>query len=206
MLKIIEKNSLFFSLYFISFFLVFFQEINKPLLYATLYFGEHRTTFGDAFFRFWTLLGEAYPYFFLALFFFYYKKDRWSLLKIGLVGISVLIFSVILKSIFDFPRPALVLENLNLASTFHFVAGVEQLIGETSFPSGHTASAFALWGLTAFQFSNNKILQITFFLIAFLVGVSRVYLTQHYPQDVLFGSAIGLAIAVGIEHFFKKKI
>jgi membrane-associated phospholipid phosphatase len=201
MLKIIEKNNLFFALYFVCFFTVFFQELNKPMLEATFFFGAHRTAFGDEFFKFWTLLGEAFPYLFLTLFFVFYKKDRKSIFKIALIGASVLIISVILKEIFETPRPTLVLENMGLATSFQFVEGIELLRGETSFPSGHTASAFALWGWAAFQFPRIKVLQIVFFLTAFLVGVSRVYLTQHFPQDTLFGSAIGLSIAVLVEYF-----
>ena len=202
MLKIIERNSLFFALYIVCFFGVFFQELNKPELEATLYFGAHRTVLGNEFFKFWTLLGEAYPYFILPLFIVFFKKDRKIILKIALTGLVVLILSYILKEIFQSPRPSSVLESLGLAANFNFVPDIELHTGLTSFPSGHTASAFALFGLMAFQFSRNKVLQIVFFLTAFLVGVSRVYLTQHFPQDVLFGSGIGLTIALGIEFFF----
>lgn len=205
MFNIIEKNRLFFGLYFISFFAVFFYELNKPLLDATLYFGEHRTAFGDIFFAYWTLLGEAYPYLFVALFFYFYQKDKQNTAKVLITGIIILIVSGILKEIFDFPRPINFLSDMHLATTFNFVKGIDIHTGKTSFPSGHTASAFALWGLTTFQFSQLKSVQIGLFLTAFLVGVSRVYLTQHFPQDVLFGSAIGLTIALVVEYYLGRK-
>ena len=205
MLNIIEKNRLFLGLYFISFFIVFFYELNKPLLETTLYFGAHRTAFEDVFFTYWTLLGEAYPYLLVALFFYFYKKDKQNAAKIVLTGIVLLIVSSILKELFNFPRPVNFLNQMNLSATFNFVKGIDIHTGGTSFPSGHTASAFALWGLTAFQFSKNKGLQIGLFVTASLVGVSRVYLTQHFPQDVLFGSAIGLAIALVMEYYLGRK-
>ena len=205
MLKIIEKNSLFFALYIISFFLVFFNTLNKPILEATLYFSAHRSAINDAFFSYWTLLGEAYPYLFVALFFYFYKKDKQTTLKIAFNGLIILVITFILKETFSSPRPASILEEMGLDDTFNYVPGTELNRGATSFPSGHTASAFALWGLLTFQFSRYKSVQIAFFLTAFLVGVSRVYLAQHFPQDGLFGSAIGLSVALFVESFFNKK-
>ncbi len=205
MLKIIEKNSLFFALYFISFFWVFFSILNKPMLEVTLYFSAHRTVFGDYFFSYCTLLGEAYPYFLIALFFYFYKKNKENVLKIAITGLAMLLVPFLLKEIFVSPRPFTILEEMGELDTFNYVKGIELNRGATSFPSGHTASAFALWGLLAFQFPSYKSVQIALFLVAFLVGVSRVYLAQHFPQDALFGSAVGLSVALGVEYFFSKK-
>ncbi len=205
MLKIIEKNSLFFALYIISFFVVFFSELNKPILETTLYFSAQRTALGDSFFSYWTLLGEAYPYFFVALFFYFHQKDKQKTLKTALTGLIILVVTFLLKETFESPRPAAVLENLGLDRTFNYVAGIEMHTGATSFPSGHTTSAFALWGLVAFQFSRFSSVQLGLFLTAFLVGLSRVYLAQHFVQDTLFGSAIGISVALGVEYYFSKK-
>ena len=204
MLKIIEKNSFYFGLYFVSFFIVFWEDFNKPILQAIFYFSNHRSAFGDAFFAFWTHLGEASPYFLAAIFFYFYKKDKQNTLKIGIAGLAVLIVTSILKQVFDFPRPSNFMEDWHLLASFHTVSGVDLNEGGTSFPSGHTSSAFTLWSLVAFQFKN-KMPQIGLFLTAFLVGLSRVYLGQHFPQDVLFGSAIGVAIALCVEYYFIKK-
>ncbi|MBL7813453.1 MAG: phosphatase PAP2 family protein [Saprospiraceae bacterium] len=202
MIDIIRKNSLFFALYILTFFAVFFYELNKPLLDTTLYLGEHRSVFGDAFFSFWTLLGEAYPYLVIAFIFYFVNKDKKNALKIGSTGIVLLILTFILKELFEHPRPAAVLEDMGFASSFNFVDGIDLHKAPTSFPSGHTASAFALWGLMSFYFHRNRILQVVFFIMAFLVGFSRVYLTQHFPQDALFGSAIGIFIALLAEYYF----
>ena len=205
MLKIIEKNSLFLGLYIFSFFVAFFSTLNKPILEATLYFSAHRTMLGDYFFSYWTLLGEAFPYVIVAVFFYFYKKDKQNTLKIAVTGLIILIITFLLKETFASPRPASILEDMGLSDSFNYVIGTELNKGATSFPSGHTASAFALWGLLAFQFSRYKGVQIVLFLTAFLVGVSRVYLAQHFPQDGLFGSAIGLCVALSVEYFFDKK-
>lgn len=60
-----------------------------------------------------------------------------------------------------------------------------------SFPSGHTATAFGLFGLLAFAGQNNN----RGFICAVLaigVGWSRIVLLQHFPLDVFTGACIGL--------------
>ncbi|NIM47017.1 MAG: phosphatase PAP2 family protein [Candidatus Aenigmarchaeota archaeon] len=62
-----------------------------------------------------------------------------------------------------------------------------------SFPSGHTERAFS--GAVIVN-SFYKILEFetAFYILAFLVGISRIYLAVHYPIDTLFGALIGIII------------
>ena len=201
MLPIIQKNIFYLRAYLIFFTALFIFILNTELLDATLFFSAHRTEGGDFFFKWITLLGEAYP--FIALtFYFLFKKQRPTALKMAIVGLLVLIPIGIFKELFSYDRPATIIENMGYMPSFHFVKNVEILRGATSFPSGHTAGAFAVWSLLAFQFSN-KTLQLVCLLIAIIVGISRVYLAQHFPQDVLFGSAIGIGAALIIEYLIE---
>ncbi len=198
MLPIIQKNIFYLRAYLTFFTLLFIFILTTEPLGATLFFSAHRTAVGDFFFKWITLLGEAYPFIALTLYFLF-KKQRPIALKMAVVGILVLIPIGILKELFSYDRPATIIENMGFLPGFHFVRDVEILRGATSFPSGHTAGAFAVWSLLAFQFSRNKTLQLVCLLIAIIVGISRVYLAQHFPQDVLFGSVIGIATAIFIE-------
>ena len=205
MLPIIQKNVIYLKAYLIFFTALFIFILNTEPLDATLFFSAHRTTLGDLFFKWITLLGEAYP--FVALtFYFIFKKQRPTALKMAIVGILVLIPIGILKEFFSYDRPATIIENMGYLPSFHFVKDVEILRGATSFPSGHTAGAFAVWSLLAFQFNRNKTLQLVCLFIAIIVGISRIYLAQHFPQDVLFGSAIGIATAIFIEFIIENII
>lgn len=58
-----------------------------------------------------------------------------------------------------------------------------------SFPSGHTASAFAAVGILAKYFRKYAVL---FYTVAILIAFSRLYLYVHYPTDVLGGIILGL--------------
>jgi diacylglycerol kinase family enzyme/membrane-associated phospholipid phosphatase len=62
----------------------------------------------------------------------------------------------------------------------------------TSFPSGHSASAFAF--ATAASLEEPR-LRLPLHALAAAVASSRVYTGVHYPGDVLVGSAIGVAVA-----------
>jgi membrane-associated phospholipid phosphatase len=64
--------------------------------------------------------------------------------------------------------------------------------GSRSFPSGHTASAFAF---AASVGRSAPPLGPPLFGLAMLVGYSRVHTGVHYPGDVVAGALAGVAIA-----------
>lgn len=62
-----------------------------------------------------------------------------------------------------------------------------------SFPSGHTATAFAAAEFMHQEFKNtNPIISYTGYLAASATGVLRMYNNKHYLGDVLAGAGIGI--------------
>ena len=75
-----------------------------------------------------------------------------------------------------------------------------------SFPSGHTAAAFA--ATSALFFAGEKKLWKPALILAVLIAFSRLYLYVHYPTDILGGMIIGTACGyMGmwcVEHILRK--
>lgn len=69
-----------------------------------------------------------------------------------------------------------------------------------SFPSGHSATAFALAVSWSMRYPDWYVVAPSL-LWASSVGLSRVWLGVHYPSDVLVGALLGSGIAFGIHYF-----
>jgi membrane-associated phospholipid phosphatase len=85
----------------------------------------------------------------------------------------------------DFKRPAAVIDN----SLLYFVDGLP-VYQHYSFPSGHTATIFCVAIFATLVFKN-RLLSIFAMLLALSVGISRIYLVQHFLEDVVAGALIG---------------
>ena len=98
----------------------------------------------------------------------------------------------IAKFIIDAPRPMLYFATQ--LNKIHFVKGVEML-SHHSFPSGHTLTAFATGTLLTYLAKNKNWAYLLIFY-GMMVGYSRMYLSEHFYEDVVAGSAMGLVLAV----------
>lgn len=117
------------------------------------------------------------------------------------VALSMILSSAvtqILKNVFfkGEMRPTLFFEG---KQRLYLVPGVDQHV-INSFPSGHSTLAFAMCLSLAIIFEH-KILKFLFFLMAFFVAYSRVYLSQHFFVDVYAGSIISVVITLVVFFF-----
>ena len=151
--------------------------------------------FPVALWSFVTLLGEA-DVLFCVLSPLLLWRPQMMLAILAAVPLGGLL-SVTLKAIFQAPRPATVID----PAQFN-VIGIA--LGNASFPSGHTITAFAaalavvlVQSISSKRAAPQSALfnTITFatlaLLAAALIGLSRVAVGAHWPVDVLAGAACG---------------
>lgn len=169
--------------------IVFLLLFPKDVIHITQNGWYH--PFFDAFFIYATLLGEGIMYGSVAIILIFIK---WRyLLGLCISGIITLLMVGLLKQVVyaGEPRPVKYFE---LKHELRLVEGVE-MHTINSFPSGHTTSAFACLGFLALIVVKNWAKLVCFFA-AGAAGYSRIYLSQHFLEDVVAGAALGTLIAI----------
>lgn len=114
-----------------------------------------------------------------------------------MVTIGVTLVVTFIKLNLAVPRPFYLYPDLQLSQASGF-----------SFPSGHTATAFAVWGLVFLWFKKAGYSNLAIWWVpSLLVAMSRVYLGVHYVTDVLAGAVIGtLIVALSQTSAFKARL
>lgn len=119
------------------------------------------------------------------------KWRKVGVAMLGALAITTVCNSVIVKELLARPRPFDLDYDWWLAVYRYpgFVARPDSF----SFPSGHTAAAFAAATAAFCQSRKGGLLLGAF---ALLMGFSRVYLEVHYCTDVIFGAFSGVVYAL----------
>ena len=132
----------------------------------------------------------------ILLIFFFARDKRVGITGMGAFCLSFLLCNILLKNMIVRDRPCWVDPSVEL---------LVEIPDDYSFPSGHTSFSFAAataifqywkgWGFLAF-------------VLAALIGLSRLYLFVHFPTDVLVGAVIGivsgLLAGLLVKDFYKK--
>jgi membrane-associated phospholipid phosphatase len=171
---------------FLSFYCVLFSKGE-----GFLFINQFHFRILDGFFVLFTNLGNGLFVIGLMVIMMTRKKIGWSMQT----GISFLVSGLVVqlfKHLMHSPRPR-VYFGPNEIRYIHGVTGT----GYSSFPSGHTATIFALTTLLSFYFPGRRN-GILFFLIAALTGFSRIYLSQHFPIDILGGLLTGVLTSIAV--------
>ncbi len=136
----------------------------------------------DAFFRAITMLGDE-KFYLLLVPFLYWVIDKRLALRAGLLYLLSAYANAVLKAGFAVPRPSPELVR------------VLEIRTDYSFPSGHAQSTTVAWGYLAASL-RKRWLWVVAVIIIVLVGLSRVYLGVHYPQDVIAGTLVAALLVM----------
>ena len=166
----------------------------------TLFFDSIHSRFWDTFFVAVTKVVEAgLLYIGLALLI---CRVRYFVMYLIDAFVLAVIVHVLKHQVFaDHVRPSMF---FGPTQALHFVAGVP-VFRDFSFPSGHTAAAFGIAFLLAI-FIRRTWASMLLLGIAILVGISRMYLLEHFWIDVYFGSLIGFSVTLLVYIALQKPI
>lgn len=158
----------------------------------------------DVFFTWFTYLGDGIFILLLAVVMLI-RKYKWPGIAIILSYALSGLLAQAVKYFVPSPRPAVFFRETG--TPFYEIPGVTLMKSMASFPSGHTASAFALMGVLVLLYPRSK-WNVLLCILAVAVGYSRIYLGNHFLADVLCGAVLGIVGAFGtlaiLSRFYKK--
>ncbi|MBV5314741.1 MAG: phosphatase PAP2 family protein [Prolixibacteraceae bacterium] len=166
---------------------------------AFLFINKHHSLFADFWFLSFTKLGEGVITLLVIFILLWVSiREAFTLLVITLL---VTIITALLKKIFfvEYDRPLIFLGE----QMIRLVPGYYPPKLHT-FPSGHTATAFSVYLYISFLVRHRG-LKFGLFLVAFTVGYSRIYISAHFPADVIAGSLIAVVITI-LTYLFCRKL
>ncbi|RBL90551.1 phosphatase PAP2 family protein [Chitinophaga flava] len=155
------------------------------------YINRLHTSWGDWLFPRITELGSTAACVVISLLLFFINRRMGTVMAAAYVFNSMVNFA--LKFMVSFPRP-----RRYFAQRLHdiyFVPGVEVLDNFRSFPSGHSVCAFTAATVLSY-YVKNKYWSLLFLLLAALVAYSRMYMSQHFLEDVTAGATEGILLTM----------
>ncbi|GIZ10409.1 phosphatase PAP2 family protein [Flavobacterium sp. UMI-01] len=189
----IMQNKLFYTLnlvliVFVLFFLILFTRAE-----GFIWLNQFHTKSLNLVFEAITFLGDGLFIIVTALVLFFFKKTRNLAFIIILSYLSSGLFAQLIKNMIIAPRPSVYFRMYH--HQYYLDTFAHSRIGFKSFPSGHTASFFALATVLSGYFKKRYICWCLL-ILSMMVGYSRVYLAHHFLIDVCVGAIIGLVFGV----------
>lgn len=195
--------AIFMQLFCILWIVGFFFSLTQPKFQIHENLNLIHTVFLDLFFQLITFLGDGVFAVVLSITVFFIIGKKEGILLILTFLISALLAQFFKNFIFqEFMRPLFFIKSGEL--NVETVTGVKMHLNN-SFPSGHTTTIFSICSMLSLMHDSKKT-GILLLSIAVLTAYSRIYLSQHFLQDILAGSLLGVFTTITINFIFSKKI
>ena len=142
-----------------------------------------------------TISGNGGFIFLAAVFFLliFPKTRKIGMLCLCSLSLMLIVNNLILKNLINRQRPFVQITELVSLVSFP---------KDSSFPSGHSACAFAFAG--TILFNCRKRFSIPALTFAFLMAFSRIYVGVHFLTDVIAGALTGFLLSFLVSRFYKK--
>jgi membrane-associated phospholipid phosphatase len=190
--RIIRANYTFFLPYLLLLIVVGVLQLTYSQEQLMQWVNVRNAPAADEFFPYATYLGDG-VFFVLVCLLLTINNRRIGLMAFASFALSSLVSLFLKQLVFsDSLRPLKTFEHSTYQ--YHIIKGLD-IHSYNSFPSGHTTSAFALFGMLALL-DERKGRGWFFLVIAAMTGYSRVYLFQHFVEDAYVGSIIGTVSTV----------
>ena len=192
--RIIRANYTFFLPYLLLLIVVGVLQLTYSQEQLMQWVNVRNAPAADEFFPYATYLGDG-VFFVLVCLLLTINNRRIGLMAFASFALSSLVSLFLKQLVFsDSLRPLKTFEHSTYQ--YHIIKGLD-IHSYNSFQSGHTTSAFALFGMLALL-DERKGRGWFFLVIAAMTGYSRVYLFQHFVEDAYVGSIIGTVSTVVI--------
>ena len=197
--KLLQHNKTYFIAYLLLFLVALVIQFTFSKTDISLYINAHYNEVLDFACQYGTYLGDGLFVVVASMLLSFYNKKlgvasvfAYTISSLTVQGLKHLVFD-------DRNRPSMFLD----MSQVHVILGVE-IHHYNSFPSGHSAAAFAFFTILAL-FYQKPAIQILCLLMAIFTAYTRIYLLQHFFQDTLVGSFIGVGTSVWVYYWLIKK-
>lgn len=194
---------------FIALSLILAAVLGLALLYVPkgelhLLLCDRHTPARDIFYKYYTQLAEWFPYV-VCVCLLLFSRIGDGVLATAALSISGLVAQG-LKYAVDTNRPYRWFADNMPDVTLPLVDGVH-MSKYYSFPSGHTTSFFALAFVlcilvtsrprtTRYTRTTSYLIQLLLFIAATIGAYSRIYLSQHFPEDIFGGIFVGVLTTI----------
>jgi membrane-associated phospholipid phosphatase len=153
-----------------------------------LYFNSFHSQIGDFTMPYFTHVGDGLFLLLIALFVFLFRSKKLAIVLLVAFLISSGLVQFLKHFVFDnHMRPMYVFQHVK---GFHQIKDLHYHLFQ-SFPSGHSTSSFVLFTFIATNIAKTWPTQILCFFGALFFAFTRVYLSQHYFEDLFAGAMIG---------------
>jgi membrane-associated phospholipid phosphatase len=167
-----------------------------------LYFNSFHSQIGDFTMTYFTHVGDGLFLLLIALFVFLFRSKKLAIVLLVAFLISSGLVQFLKHFVFDnHMRPMYVFKHVK---GFHQIKDFQYHMSQ-SFPSGHSTSSFVLFTFIAMNFAKTGQAQILCFIGALFFAFTRVYLSQHYFEDLFAGAMIGFLCMKYTQVFLQSK-